>query len=37
MAFDMHLKFGSGSVTIQGASNHAKHKNEVPIIAWSWA
>ena len=36
MAFDMHLKFGSGAVTIQGASAHSKHKNQVPIIAWSW-
>jgi type VI secretion system secreted protein Hcp len=36
MAFDMHLKFGPGQVKIEGASNHAKHKNEVPIIAWSW-
>jgi type VI secretion system secreted protein Hcp len=36
MAFDMHLKFGTGSVTIQGASNHSKHTNQVPIIAWSW-
>lgn len=36
MAFDMHLKFGPGDVKIEGASNHNKHKNEVPIIAWSW-
>ena len=36
MAFDMHLKFGSGDVEIKGASNHNKHKDEVPIIAWSW-
>lgn len=32
----MHIKFGSGQVSIKGASNHAKHKDEVPIIAWSW-
>lgn len=36
MAFDMHIKFGPGQIKIEGASNHAKHKNEVPIIAWSW-
>lgn len=36
MAFDMHIKFGSGKVKIEGASNHAKHKGEVPILAWSW-
>jgi type VI secretion system secreted protein Hcp len=36
MAFDMHLKFGKGSVTIEGASNHAKHTKEIPILAWSW-
>jgi type VI secretion system secreted protein Hcp len=36
MAFDMHIKFGSGAVQIQGASIHSKHKNQVPIIAWSW-
>ncbi|MDR6934895.1 MULTISPECIES: type VI secretion system tube protein Hcp [unclassified Luteibacter] len=36
MAFDMHIKFGPGQVKIEGASNHAKHKGEVPIIAWAW-
>lgn len=38
MAFDMHLKFvkGSGDVEISGSSNHAKHKGQVPILAWSW-
>lgn len=36
MAFDMHIKFGKGKVTIEGASNHANHKGEVPILAWSW-
>lgn len=36
MAFDMHIKFGSGKVTIEGSSKHAKHKGEVPILAWSW-
>ncbi|MBB3228134.1 type VI secretion system secreted protein Hcp [Luteibacter sp. Sphag1AF] len=36
MAFDMHLKFGPGQVKIEGASNHAGHKDQVPIIAWAW-
>lgn len=36
MAFDMHLKFQGGSVTIKGASNHAKHKDQIPVLAWSW-
>ena len=36
MAFDMHIKFGAGKVKIEGASNHKKHKGEVPILAWSW-
>ncbi len=36
MAFDMHIKFGSGKVKIEGSSKHAKHKGEVPILAWSW-
>lgn len=36
MAFDMHLKFKGGSVTIEGGSTHAKHKNEIPVLAWSW-
>jgi type VI secretion system secreted protein Hcp len=36
MAFDMHIKFGSGKVKVEGASNHKKHKGEVPILAWSW-
>lgn len=36
MAFDMHLKFGTGKVEIKGASNHKKHKGEIPILAWSW-
>jgi type VI secretion system secreted protein Hcp len=36
MAFDMHIKFGSGKVKIEGSSNHAKHKGEVPILSWSW-
>ena len=36
MAFDMHIKFGPGQVTIEGASNHAKHQGQVPIIAWGW-
>ncbi len=29
------VRLGSTS-TIEGASNHSKHKNQVPIIAWSW-
>ena len=36
MAFDMHIKFEGGSVQVKGASNHKKHKGEVPILAWSW-
>ena len=36
MAYDMHIKFGSGQVAIEGASNHAKHKGQVPILAWAW-
>lgn len=32
----MHVKFGPGQVEIKGASSHSKHKDEVPIIAWSW-
>jgi type VI secretion system secreted protein Hcp len=36
MAFDMHIKFEGGSVAVKGASNHKKHKGEVPILAWSW-
>lgn len=36
MAVDMHLKFKGGDVTIEGASNHEKHKKEIPILAWSW-
>lgn len=36
MAFDMHIKFGAGKVKIEGASNHAKHADAVPILAWSW-
>lgn len=32
----MHLKFEGGDVEIIGASNHKQHKDEVPIIAWSW-
>jgi type VI secretion system secreted protein Hcp len=36
MAFDMHIKFGAGKVKIEGSSKHAKHKGEVPILAWSW-
>jgi type VI secretion system secreted protein Hcp len=36
MAFDMHIKFGSGKIKIEGSSKHAKHKGEVPILAWSW-
>lgn len=36
MAFDMHIKFEGGSVKIKGASNHAKHKDEIPLLAWSW-
>ncbi|MCD9027855.1 type VI secretion system tube protein Hcp [Luteimonas sp. BDR2-5] len=36
MAFDMHIKFGKGKVTIGGSSDHAKHKDEVPVLAWSW-
>lgn len=36
MAFDMHLKFAGGKVKIEGASNHAKHKDEIPVLAWSW-
>lgn len=36
MSFDMHIKFEGGSVAIKGASNHAKHTGEIPILAWSW-
>ena len=36
MAFDMHVKFGAGSVSIQGASAHSKHEGEVPIKSWTW-
>ena len=36
MAFDMHIKFGKGKVTIGGSSDHKKHKDEVPVLAWSW-
>lgn len=36
MSFDMHLKFTGNSVKIEGASAHAKHKGEIPILAWSW-
>lgn len=36
MSFDMHLKFAKGTITIEGASNHAKHAKEIPILAWSW-
>ncbi|MCF7749288.1 type VI secretion system tube protein Hcp [Bacillus subtilis subsp. subtilis] len=36
MAFDMHLKFGTGGVKIEGGSTHAKHKGEIPVLAWSW-
>lgn len=36
MSFDMHLKFEGGSVKIKGASNHAKHKDQIPILSWSW-
>ena len=36
MAFDMHIKFGSGKVKIEGSSKHAKHTGEVPVLAWSW-
>lgn len=36
MAFDMHLKFKGSKVTIEGGSTHAKHKGEIPVLAWSW-
>lgn len=36
MAFDMHLKFEGGKVTIEGASAHKKHEGEIPVLAWSW-
>ena len=36
MAFDMHIKFGSGKVKIEGSSKHKKHTGEIPILAWSW-
>jgi len=36
MAFDMHIKFGKGKLEIKGTSTHAKHKNEIPVLAWSW-
>ncbi|MGO1718816.1 MAG: Hcp family type VI secretion system effector [Luteimonas sp.] len=36
MAFDMHLKFEGGDVTIEGASSHSKHEKEIPLLAWSW-
>lgn len=36
MAFDMHIKFGKGKVEVKGTSTHAKHKDEIPVLAWSW-
>lgn len=36
MAFDMHIKFGKGKVTVGGSSDHKKHKDEIPVLAWSW-
>ncbi|KAG9607457.1 hypothetical protein KCV01_g5078, partial [Aureobasidium melanogenum] len=36
MAYDMHLKFGTGEVDIKGSSKHANHKDEVPILGWAW-
>jgi len=36
MAFDMHIKFEGGPVTITGGSDHKKHKDEVQVLAWSW-
>ena len=36
MAFDMHIKFGGGKIKVEGSSDHAKHKGEVPLLAWSW-
>ncbi|WP_152527180.1 type VI secretion system tube protein Hcp [Xanthomonas cassavae] len=36
MAFDMHIKFKGGGVAIEGSSGHAKHKGEIPVLAWSW-
>lgn len=36
MAFDMHVKFEGGKVKIKGDSKHKKHKDEIPILAWSW-
>lgn len=36
MAFDMHIKFGSGAVEIKGASKHKAHTDQIPLLAWSW-
>jgi type VI secretion system secreted protein Hcp len=32
----MHLEFGAGALVIKGDSTHAKHKDAIPILAWSW-
>ena len=36
MALDMHLKLTGGSLTFKGSSKHAKHPDEIQILAWSW-
>ena len=36
MALDMHLKLEGGSVKFAGESKHAKHKDEIQVLAWSW-
>ncbi|WP_426689589.1 Hcp family type VI secretion system effector [Rhodanobacter ginsengiterrae] len=36
MSLDMHLKLEGGSVTFKGESKHAKHKDEIQVLAWSW-
>ena len=36
MALDMHLKLEGGAVKFAGESKHAKHKDEIQVLAWSW-
>ena len=36
MALDMHLKLEGGDVTFTGESKHAKHKDQIQLLAWSW-
>jgi type VI secretion system secreted protein Hcp len=32
----MHLKLEGGDVTFTGESKHAKHKDQIQLLAWSW-